>query len=75
MNETDIYYYKIQWRKGILGLKYQFIFIFILKKKFRFNLYMLRKSYSLFQNVKKLCFNMHNSTKILGYPSITTLNE
>ena len=50
MNETDYSYYKIHWRKGILGLKYQFIFIFIFNK-FRFNLYLLRKSYSLFQNV------------------------
>ena len=46
MNETDFSYYKIHWRKGILGLKYQFIF-----NKFRFNLYLLRKPYSLFQNV------------------------
>ena len=50
MNETDFFYYKIYWLKGILGLKYQFIFIFILNK-FRFNLYLLRKSHFLFQNV------------------------
>ena len=50
MNETDFSYYKIHWRKGILGLKYQFIFMFIFNT-FRFNLYLLRKSYSLFQNV------------------------
>ena len=36
--------------KGILGLKYQFIFLFIFNK-FCFNLYLLRKSYSLFHNV------------------------
>ena len=36
--------------KGILGLKYQCIFIFIFNK-FRFNLYLLCKSYSLFQNM------------------------
>ena len=50
MNETDFSYYKIHWRKGILSLKYQFSFIFIFNK-FRFNLYLLRKSYSLFQKV------------------------
>ena len=50
MNETDSSYYKIHWRKGVLSLKYQFIVIFIFNK-FRFNLYLLRKSYSLFRNV------------------------
>ena len=50
MNETDFSYYKIHWRKGILGLKFQFIFIFIFNKVL-FKLYMLRKSYPLFQNV------------------------
>ena len=46
MNETYFSYYNIHWHKGILGLKYQFLFIFILNK-FRFNLYLLRKSNSL----------------------------
>ena len=50
MNETDFSYYKIHLRKGILGLKYQFILKFIFNK-FSFNLYLLRKSYSLFQYV------------------------
>ena len=50
MNEIDFSYYKIHWDKGILSLKYQFIFILIFNK-FRFNLYLLCKSYSLFQNV------------------------
>ena len=50
MNETDFSYYKIHWRKGILVLKFQFIFLFIFNK-FRLNLYLLYKSYSLFQNV------------------------
>ena len=49
-DETDFSYYKIHWRKGIQGLQYQFIFIFIFNK-FRFNLYLLHKSYSFFQNV------------------------
>ena len=31
MNETDFSYYKIHWRKGIPGLKFQFIFKFSLK--------------------------------------------
>ena len=38
MNEIDFSYYKIYWRKGILGLKYQDIFMFIFNK-FRFILY------------------------------------
>ena len=68
---TDFSYYKIHWRKDILSLKFQFIFIFIFNK-FRLNLYLLRKSYSLFENVNKLCIYMHNSTKILDFPSSTT---
>ena len=50
MNETDFSYYKIHWRKGILALNNQVILIFIFNK-FRLNLYLLQKSYSLFQNV------------------------
>ena len=50
MNETDFSYYKIHWRKCILSIKYQFIFVFIFNK-FRFNLYLLRKSYFLLENV------------------------
>ena len=50
MNVTDFSYYEIYWRKDILSLKYQFIFIFIFNK-FQIDLHLLRKSYSLFQNV------------------------
>ena len=32
MNDTDFSYYKIHWHKRKLGLKYQFIFIFIFNK-------------------------------------------
>ena len=59
MNDTDFSYYQIHRRKGILGLKYQFIFIYIFNK-FRFNLFLLNKSYSLFNNMKK---NIHKDAQ------------
>ena len=43
-------YYKIHCRKGILRIKYQFHFIFMLNK-FRFNLHLVRKPYFWVQNV------------------------
>ena len=66
VNETDFSYYKMHWRKGILSLKYQFIFIFIFNK-FHFNLYYLSKSYSLFQNVLKI---MHKHAQLHKNPRL-----
>ena len=48
----DFSYYKIHWRKGIRGLKFQFMFIHVsIFNKIHFYLYLFLKSYSLLQNV------------------------
>ena len=71
MNETDIVYYKINWHKGIVSLKYQFIFTFIFNKCL-FLWYLVGKFYSLFQNIRDVNINKLYDTKTVDFPCLHT---